>query len=106
MNAQVHSKVAALPPHSAERLRHYVAPPDRTWRETMPRRLVILVLLLTAHCSLLTASAAATWTRQPSGTMSWLHAIYFLDENRGWVAGSNGTLLQTTDGGANWKKLS
>src|SRR5436853_6808675 len=65
----------------------------------------LLVLLLTAHCSLLTASAA-TWTRQSSGTMAWLHAVYFLDQNHGWVAGSNGTLLETLNGGANWEKLS
>jgi photosystem II stability/assembly factor-like uncharacterized protein len=37
--------------------------------------------------------------------MAWLRSVYFLDQNRGWVAGSNGTLLQTTDGGATWKKL-
>src|SRR5437588_4451063 len=66
--------------------------------------LTFLVLLLTAHCSLLTAFGT-TWTRQPSGTMAWLRSVYFLDQNRGWVAGSNGTLLQTTDGGVTWKKL-
>jgi photosystem II stability/assembly factor-like uncharacterized protein len=37
--------------------------------------------------------------------MAWLRSVYFLDQNRGWVAGSNGTLLQTTDGGVTWKKL-
>jgi photosystem II stability/assembly factor-like uncharacterized protein len=63
-----------------------------------------LFLLLTAHCSLLTASAAS-WTKQSTGTMSWLHGIYFLDQNRGWVAGSGGTLLETTDGGQTWRKL-
>ena len=56
-------------------------------------------------CSPLTASAA-TWSRQRSGTMAWLHAVQFLDQNHGFVAGSGGTLLETTDGGANWKKVS
>ena len=37
--------------------------------------------------------------------MAWLRSVYFLDQNRGWVAGSSGTLLRTTDGGATWKKL-
>jgi photosystem II stability/assembly factor-like uncharacterized protein len=37
--------------------------------------------------------------------MAWLHAVYFLDQNRGWVAGSNGTLLATNDGGRTWKRL-
>jgi photosystem II stability/assembly factor-like uncharacterized protein len=66
--------------------------------------LTAFFLLLTAHCSLLTASAA-TWTRQPTGTMAWLRAVYFLDQNRGWVAGSSGTLLETSDGGQTWRKL-
>ena len=67
--------------------------------------LTFFFLLLTAHCSLLTVFASP-WTRQPSGTMAWLHSVYFLDRNQGWVAGSNGTLLTTTDGGTTWKKLS
>jgi photosystem II stability/assembly factor-like uncharacterized protein len=37
--------------------------------------------------------------------MAWLRSVYFLDQNRGWVVGSAGTLLQTTDGGETWKKL-
>ena len=74
------SKLAALPRHKA------------------------FCLLLSAFC-LVPSVFAATWTRQPSGTMAWLRSVYFLDQNRGWVAGSGGTLLQTTDGGATWKKL-
>jgi len=64
----------------------------------------VFFLLLTAHCSLLTTKAA-TWIRRTSGTMAWLHAVYFLDQNRGWVAGSSGTLLETIDGGQTWRKL-
>lgn len=64
----------------------------------------LLILLLSALCFLPSASAA-TWTRQPSGTMAWLRSVYFLDQNRGWVAGTGGTLLQTTDGGETWKRL-
>ena len=37
--------------------------------------------------------------------MAWLHSVYFLDQNHGWVAGSSGTLLETTDGGAHWNKV-
>ena len=68
-----------------------------------PRLFVPLLLLLTVQCSLLTASAA--WTRQRSGTMAWLRAVYFLDRDRGWVAGSSGMLLETRDGGQTWRKL-
>ena len=66
--------------------------------------LTLFFLLLTAHCLLPTASGA-TWTRQPTGTMAWLHGVYFLDQNRGWVAGSGGTLLETMDGGQTWRRL-
>ena len=64
----------------------------------------LALLLLAAHCSLLTVSASS-WTRQKSGTMAWLHSVYFLDQNHGWVAGSNGALLKTSDGGATWNKI-
>lgn len=65
--------------------------------------LTILVLLLTLQGAVLTASAA--WTRQQSGTMAWLHSVYFLNQKTGWVAGSNGTLLFTDDGGQTWHKM-
>src|SRR5215510_13677779 len=68
-------------------------------------------LLPTAYCLLFStvcfplSASAANWSRQPSGTMAWLHSVYFLDQNRGWVAGSGGTLLQTNDGGETWKRV-
>jgi len=64
----------------------------------------VLCFLLTALC-LLPSASAATWTRQSAGTMAWLRAVYFLDQNHGWVAGSGGTLLETVDGGQSWRKL-
>jgi photosystem II stability/assembly factor-like uncharacterized protein len=38
--------------------------------------------------------------------MAWLHGVHFIDHKHGWVAGSGGTLLETIDGGATWKKVS
>src|SRR6266704_6786136 len=64
----------------------------------------VFCLLLSAYC-LQSSASAATWSRQQSGTMAWLHAVYFIDQNRGWAAGSGGTLLKTTDGGQTWRKL-
>ncbi len=61
----------------------------------------VLVLLLTAHCSLLTANAS--WSKQRTSSLAWLHAVFFLDQNRGWSAGSRGTLLATSDGGKTWR---
>src|SRR5690242_18745850 len=43
------------------------------------------------------------WSKQPAGAMAWLHSVLFVDQNRGWAAGSTGTLLHTADGGRNWK---
>jgi len=65
----------------------------------------LLLLLLVAHCSLLTAFAfPGAWTRQRSGSLAWLHSVFFVDQNRGWAVGSRGTLLSTNDGGRSWQK--
>ncbi|HET7287801.1 MAG TPA: YCF48-related protein, partial [Pyrinomonadaceae bacterium] len=44
-----------------------------------------------------------TWARQPAGTMAWLHSVFFINQNKGWAAGSKGTVLHTLDGGNTWK---
>lgn len=41
----------------------------------------------------------AEWTKQDSNTLAWLRDVFFLDEKTGWIAGSGGTFLKTTDGG-------
>lgn len=33
---------------------------------------------------------------------SWLNSVYFLNENTGYIAGYNGTLMKTTNGGIIW----
>ncbi len=38
--------------------------------------------------------------------MAWLRSVFFIDQNRGWAAGSKGTLLRTDDGGRTWKATS
>jgi photosystem II stability/assembly factor-like uncharacterized protein len=59
-----------------------------------------LFLLLAAAT---TFGQNGTWARQRTGSMAWLHSVFFFDQNRGWAAGSKGTLLQTSDGGNSWK---
>jgi photosystem II stability/assembly factor-like uncharacterized protein len=66
-----------------------------------PRLLILLLFVF----GFLPSTFASSWIRRPSGTMAWLRSVYFLDQNRGWVAGSGGTLLRTTDGGESWTKL-
>ncbi|HKG79433.1 MAG TPA: hypothetical protein VKA78_08440, partial [Pyrinomonadaceae bacterium] len=51
-----------------------------------------LLLLLVAFPAF---AQTGTWARQRTGTMSWLHSVFFLDQNRGWAVGSKGTLLRT-----------
>jgi photosystem II stability/assembly factor-like uncharacterized protein len=66
------------------------------------RSSVVLVALLLLLVQVGAARGECVWSSQRSKTMSWLHAVYFLDLNKGWAVGSNGALLSTTDGGANW----
>src|SRR5438309_6417173 len=60
--------------------------------------------LLFAFC-LLPPAYGSNWSRQSSGTMAWLHAVHFLNQQHGWVAVSGGALLETKDGGDTWKKV-
>lgn len=64
-------------------------------------------LLALAHIHAPEAKAAGdgAWKAQRSGTLAWLHALFFVDQDRGWAVGGNGALLLTTDGGATWKVL-
>ncbi len=64
----------------------------------------VFCLLLSAFC-LLPSAYGSIWSRQSSGTMAWLHAVYFLNNDHGWVAGSGGTLLETRDSGKTWQKV-
>jgi photosystem II stability/assembly factor-like uncharacterized protein len=68
--------------------------------------------LFSAACLLLlvfSTSAFAqrgAWARQTSGSFSWLHGVFFLDQSRGWAVGSKGAFLATEDGGKTWKARS
>jgi photosystem II stability/assembly factor-like uncharacterized protein len=77
--------------------RHHFLP---TANYLLPAIFCLLLFLPTAHCQLPTAGA---WTRQRSGSLAWLHAVYFLDERQGWAVGGRGTLLSTDDGGQIWR---
>lgn len=66
--------------------------------------LALLCLCLAAPAPAHAAPArAAAWERQKTGTFAWLHAVFFVDERRGWAAGGKGALLSTADGGATWE---
>ena len=42
------------------------------------------------------------WFQQMSGTTNTLQDVFFIDQNNGWVVGSDGTILKTTNSGTNW----
>ncbi len=63
---------------------------------------VAVCCLLFAVCPI----ALGSWTKQRTGSMSWLHSVFFVDQNRGWAVGSRGTLLSTLNGGRTWRKMS
>ena len=52
------------------------------------------------------SDADPVWQARKSGVLARLSTVFFLDRNTGWAAGSNGTLLRTEDGGAQWKRAS
>lgn len=65
-------------------------------------------LLPLAVCCLLFAvcsppAFASAWSKQRTSSLAWLHAVFFVDQNRGWAVGSRGALLATSDGGQSWQ---
>ncbi len=63
--------------------------------------MLICLLLITGGPS----AVQAEWRKQESGTLAWLRAIEFLTAEKGFVAGSNGTLLATEDAGRTWRRM-
>lgn len=61
----------------------------------------ISILLLFFCCF---QTARADWVKQESNTLAWFYDVFFVNQNRGWIAGSGGTFLTTIDGGKTWKK--
>ena len=51
---------------------------------------------------LISFTSTAQWIQQTSGTEKLLATVYFLNENTGWTAGMDGTILKTTNAGENW----
>lgn len=70
------------------------------------QRFVLIALVLLCLACATGAAAEGAWRPQHSGTMAWLHGVYFLDAQRGWAVGGKGALLQTTDGGQTWRMQS
>jgi photosystem II stability/assembly factor-like uncharacterized protein len=66
-------------------------------------------IILSAICFLfltltLAAQQQSSWTVSRAKNSGDLVAVYFTSSDKGWVAGDNGYLAFTNDGGANWTK--
>lgn len=58
--------------------------------------MVIASITVFAH------AANAEWVKQETNTFTWFHDVYFLDDKKGWIVGSDGAMLATEDGGSSW----
>lgn len=52
-----------------------------------------------------TSESGKSWIKQPKAPAAALR-VYFADENTGWAACTNRTVLETHDGGLHWTPLS
>lgn len=64
----------------------------------MKHQFIILLIL----CCLPLFAIAQEWEAQISGTTETLLGVDFINDERGWAVGFNGTLLHTSDGGETW----
>ncbi|MEO6333803.1 MAG: YCF48-related protein, partial [Pyrinomonadaceae bacterium] len=76
------------------------APEESRVKGIVSRTLSVLCLAMFAAGG---ALSQAGWVKTPSGTSSDLVAVYFTTPDNGWVAGDNGYLASTSDGGRSWK---
>lgn len=51
-------------------------------------------------------TSSQEWFQQQTNTNADLNSIFFADANLGWVVGSGGTILKTTNGGDQWVPVS
>ncbi len=58
---------------------------------------LIVILLL---CGFQTVNAE--WVKRNTNSFAWFKDVNFLNQNIGWIAGTDGVLLSTADGGATW----
>ena len=61
--------------------------------------LAVVVLLLLSPAQAL----GAGWTRQHTVPSTHLNDVDFVDAQHGWVVGTGGVIVATTDGGSTWK---
>ncbi|MEO6050204.1 MAG: YCF48-related protein [Pyrinomonadaceae bacterium] len=66
-------------------------------------KIIFLALLLVFTCCL-NIQAQTGWVMQNANVQDDLIAVFFTSSDRGWIAGDNGYLASTADGGKSWAK--
>lgn len=66
-------------------------------------RIIVLAFLFILICAL-GLNAQSSWTQQTATVGADLVAVFFTSSDKGWIAGDNGYLASTTDGGQTWTK--
>ncbi len=61
-----------------------------------------IVLLLLTVVLFQSAHSQSGWVQVQTGVSASFINDFFLDENTGWLCGTNGTIAKTTNGGINW----
>jgi photosystem II stability/assembly factor-like uncharacterized protein len=64
---------------------------------TIKKLTILLILLLFVN-----EGYSQNWEQKTSGTLKTLNAMQFVSVNEGWIVGSNGTILHSTNGGESW----
>lgn len=71
----------------------------------MKNKFILRFLICFILLNSLNAAVYGQWTAAPKTDANGdLNAVYFADSKRGWVAGDNGYLATTTDGGRSWAR--
>jgi len=52
---------------------------------------------------LISTDAGRSWRQSPVPTRTTLTSVFFIDEQFGWAAGHDATILRTADGGGSWQ---
>ena len=60
---------------------------------------LFLTLVLILICNVVNSQ---WYVLNPSPTSNHLRSVHFINVNTGWIGGSNGTILKTTNGGSSW----
>ncbi len=81
----------------------YSNPRSPFYSEAIALKIFILTFLFVLICAL-TLTAQTAWIQQTSGVRGDLVAVFFTSSDKGWIAGDNGYLASTTDGGQTWTK--